>query len=342
MSNLHGAWAGRIYGTNTGNIFIEFSQTEKELTGTARLHDDKFGIAIYEVLGTVADGSINLKGQPKETIEGVSLGEATIVADLKQDGSIAGRWETSLGSAGTLRLWPHNYEEKSVKGPEPEQIYNRTIPIGSVRLYKKDVKALFDVICKDFIEGKLIITNIQRENEVTKYASDFLRQLDDLEEISSLKMFIQEPEAQGINRMVNVDLFEKSDSAIRVSGINESWVVGKAESVKKEMSKYENSLITGYRKYGLNLNTVIFLLMLVLIPEIATWPKRLIFVSSVYVLLESLNAIHRKLIPNTVIFSESKPPTLMARSWPSLLSWLIAFSSSLVAAIIFWLLTKQP
>lgn len=176
---------------------------------------------------------------------------------------------------------------------------------------------------------------------MTKYAPDFLRQLDELEEIRSLKMFIQEPEAQGINRMVNVDLFEKFDSAIRVSGINESWVVGKAESIKKEIAKYENLLITGYRKYGLNLNTIIFLLMLVLIPEIVTWPKRLVFVTSVYALLESLNAIHRRLIPNTVIFSETKPPTLMARTWPSLLSWLIAFSSSLVAAIIFWLLTKK-
>lgn len=164
MDNLHGAWAGRIYGTNTGNIFIEFLQTENELNGTARLHDDKFGIAIYEVSGTVTDGLIKLNGQPKEAAEGVSLGEATIVAELKQDGSVAGRWETSLGSAGTLRLWPHNYEEKSVKGPEPEQIYNRTITFGSVRLYKKDVKTLFDVICKDFVEGKLIVTYLQRGN----------------------------------------------------------------------------------------------------------------------------------------------------------------------------------
>lgn len=341
MSNLQGAWAGRIYGTNTGNVFLEFTQTENELNGVARLHDDKHGIAVYNISGSISDGTINIKGSPQQAAEGVVLGEATITGELKQDGSIAGRWETTIGSAGTIRLYPHNYEEKTTKSTEPEQVYNKIIPIGSVRLFKKDIKSLFNVIEKDFTEGRLIVTYMQRGNEVTRYATDFLASIEIIEEIRSLKIFIQEPEAAGINRMVNVDLFEKTDSAIRVSGINESWVVGKAESINKEISKFQNRVITNYRKYGLNLNQIIFFLMLVLIPEILTWPKRLLFVGAVYALLVTLFGVHAKLIPNTVILAENKPPGFIARSWPAILSWFIAFSSSLVAALLFWLLTKN-
>ena len=342
MNTLQGAWAGRMYGTNTGNVFLEFSQSENQLNGIARLHDDKFGIAVYSIEGSIIEGKIEIKGMPKQAPDGVELGDATIVGELKQDGSIAGRWETTIGSAGTIRLFPHKYEDKVIKTTEPEQIYNVIKPIGSVRLFKKDIKSLFDVIEKDFTEGRLVVTYTQRGNEVTRYASDFLEAIEKIEEIRSLKIFIQEQESPGINKMVNVDLFEKINSAIRVSGINESWVVGKAESINNEISRYQNRVITNYRKYGLNLNQIIFFLMLVLIPEISTWPKRLLFVGAVYTLLVSLFGVHTKLIPNTIILAEDKPLGYIGRSWPSIVSWLIAFSSSLVAALLFWLLTKAP
>jgi len=137
MSNLQGAWAGRIYGTNTGNVFLEFTQTGNDFNGVARLHDDKYGIAVYNISGSILDGTIKINGSPQQAAEGVVLGEATIIGELKQDGSIAGRWETTIGSAGTIRLYPHNYEEKMTKSTEPEQVYNKIIPIGSVRLSKK-------------------------------------------------------------------------------------------------------------------------------------------------------------------------------------------------------------
>jgi hypothetical protein len=160
---------------------VELTQSENQLAGVVRLHDDKFGIAVYEVSGSVTDGKITLKGLPKQATQGVVMGEATIVADLKQDGSLAGRWETTIGSAGTLRLFPHSYEDKGSKAGEPEQIYNRIIPVGSVRLFKKDVAALFQIIEKDFSEGKLVVTYMQRGSEVTKFAADFLSRVDEFD-----------------------------------------------------------------------------------------------------------------------------------------------------------------
>ncbi len=182
---------------------------------------------------------------------------------------------------------------------------------------------------------------MQRASEVTRFSADFLNSINDLNEIKGLKIFIQEQEAPGINKMVNVDLFETTGNAIRVSGINESWVVGKAESINKEISNNLSWAATKYKKYGLNLNLIIFFLMLVFIPEITTWPKRLTFVCGIYLLLVVLYQIHGKLIPNTMIILKEKQPNYFSRSWPAIISWLFTIMGSIVAAYLFRFLTKN-
>jgi len=339
MSNLAGPWAGRIFGTNTGNIFVEFSQTDSQLSGRVRISDDRLGITIYTFTGSESD-QIVLNCTPEKIPEGVQAGPATVTGNLQPDGTISGQWETTIGSAGTFRLWPHNVEVEKQEAAEAEQVYNRSVGIGSVRIFRDDIEGIFRLIQKDFLQAKLIVTYQQHGNEITKYAESFLQQLGHNNELRSLKLFIQEPEVAGINRTVNVDLLETGESTIRVSGVNESWVVGKAESLRKSLASYENSVVTNYRKYGLNLNSAIFLLMLVFVSEIATWPKRLLFVGVIYALLIALYSAHSKLIPNTVILLEKRPTGIMARAWPTVLSWFMAVSSSLVAAWLFHLLTK--
>jgi hypothetical protein len=319
---------------------VEYNLSENKLEGTARLNDDKFGVAIFEISGSIIEGKMTIKGVSKQTAPGTVQGEVTIVADLKPDGNLVGRWETTVGTAGLIRLYPHSYEEKKEKLNEPEQIYNKMISVGSVRIFKKDIKTLFQIIQKDFVDGRLIVTYFQRESEVTRYAIDFLKNIDDLKRIRSLKIFIQEQEAPGINKMVNVDFFENSTNAIRVSGISESWVVGKAESISKQISEYENPVLTNYKKYGLNLNSFIFLIMLIFIPDIPTWLKRLISVSVVFVILLILYFIHSKLVPNTVIIAEDKSPSFLQRSWPSFASWVFAIIGAVIAGYLVWFFTK--
>ncbi len=123
MNDLKNAWAGRLYGTNTGNVFVEYTQTENLISGLARFHDDRFGITIYDISGSMIEGKMKVRGVPQKNPPGTVVEEATIEVDLKQDGSLAGRWETTIGSAGTLKLYPHSYENMASKSKEPEQIY---------------------------------------------------------------------------------------------------------------------------------------------------------------------------------------------------------------------------
>jgi hypothetical protein len=173
---------------------------------------------------------------------------------------------------------------------------------------------------------------------VTKYADNFLSEISGLGHLDYLKVTIQEPEAYAINRLVVVEFNALGPNEIRVQGVRESWVLGRAEAIGAFLKRYESSLVTTYRKFGLNLNTVIFLAMLVVIPEIRELSARGIFVGSVFLLLLLLLWLHRRFIPNASIYLTEEKPNAFVRAWPTILSWLVAGSSSLAAAMIYrWL-----
>lgn len=222
----------------------------------------------------------------------------------------------------------------------PEQFYSSTVVFGAVRIYADDLWELVEFIRKDFVVGRPIITYAVRGNEVTKYFEDFRKDASTLGELRRFKLVIQEPEAYGINKVVVLELSAFGQNEVRVQGINESWVTGKAEATARHLRKFEKGLVTTYKKFGLTLNQAIFLAMLVLIPAIQLLWQRAVFVVTVVVLLTILLAIHRRFIPNPILYLSKKEPTLLERAWPSVLSWLLGIAASLIAAWIFKWLTR--
>jgi len=243
--------------------------------------------------------------------------------------------------------YPHSQEatsqETSTQEQIPEQFYTHSIVLGTVSLYAQDVRTLISDVRKDFTAGRPITTYSTGGPEVTKYAEDFLAEMPDLGTLSYLKIHIQEPDAHGINRIVVVELRAFGINEIRAQGVNESWVIGKAEAIAGLLRRHQNSLITTYRKFGLNLNQLIFLAMLVAIPEITSLGRRALFVAAVFLLLTSLLWVHSRFIPNATIRLTGSPPTALARVWPTIVSWLFAVIASLVAAYLYtWLTAKAP
>lgn len=344
MPKLVDKWAGRLYGTNTGNFFIELKEEGENLTGVLRIMDSLYGLSIYNFTGSYRD-KIILRCVPRSTPTGLLVGEITVEGALTPEGNLRGTWNSTIGTAGTFDAYPHNIRTGDQSGTKtqgmPEQIFNKNIPIGSIRLFSEDVKKLITFIEKDFQIPRSIVTYTLRGSQATKYSDDFLREVETLGEIKYLKISIQEPEAHGINRIIVVELLENGVNEVRVSGISEAWVLGKAESIAQLLRPQQNSLVTTYRKYGLNLYAIIFFAMLILIPEVKSWQGRSVFVLFVFILLTILLWIHRRFIPNVVIYLTGKKPSFFVRTWPTIVSWLVAASSSIFAAWIFYLLTKS-
>lgn len=345
MPTLGRLWAGRIYGTNTGNLFIELNASGDGISGTLRLMDTFFGLAVYCVTGSF-DGTLRLHGEPVQSAPGVNAGSIDATAVLTPEGHLRGEWQSSIGTAGTFEAYPHDVpppDQRAAPGAAqvPEQIYTSSLALGALRLYAKDIWELAQFIRRDFVVGRMVVTYAVRGNEVTKYLEDFQNEAAALGELRRIKLTIQEPEAHGINKVVVVDLNSLSQNEIRAQGINESWVVGKAEAIARMLRAHEKGLVTVYKKFGITLNQIIFLTMLVLIPAIESLWQRAGFVVFVVVLIGILFRLHTRLIPNTALYFGEQEPTVFQRMWPSLASWLIAATASLAAAVVFYWLTRR-
>lgn len=343
MSGLGKLWAGKVYGTNIGNLFIELDETEPQVVGTLRFLDQQAGVSVYRIEGKF-DGHLLLTGKWQQGGEPEHHGVLTIEGRLTSEGFLRGTWKSTIGTGGTFNLYPHDLAIASPTtnaDSTPEQVYSRNITIGAVKLYAEDVLNLLKYVQEEFTTPRPVITYHTRGSEVTKYAEAFVTEAPNLGKIDYLKIFVQEPDAHGINRLVAIELRAFGTNEIRVQGTRESWVVGRSETLAAFLKKHQSNIVTNYRKFGLNLNSIIFLAMLVAMPEIGTWQRRTAFVIATIALLVMLFWAHSKFIPNASFVMTETKPNAFTRAWPTILSWLVAASASLTAAFIFYWLTKN-
>jgi hypothetical protein len=74
MSRIGRLWAGRLFGTNTGNLFAEFESSDGQLSGTVRLLDDRLGPIVYSVTGNFDGNSLEFTAENIQSGEGVLVG----------------------------------------------------------------------------------------------------------------------------------------------------------------------------------------------------------------------------------------------------------------------------
>lgn len=343
MSQLGKLWVGRVYGTNTGNIFVEFEEVEPNVVGRLRFLDSLSGIAVYSVKGTFGDRLV-LTGQWEQGGDPVNHGVLSIDARLTSDGNLRGTWNSTIGTGGTFELFPHDLTIVPDQGKSylsgPEQLYTRKITLGAIRLYANDVVSLLRYTEEEFAAPRPVITYRVRGSEVAKYATDFIKEFSTLGKLDYFKITVQEPDAHGLNRVVVVELNAAGANELLVQGTRESWVVGRSEALASFLRTYQSNLVTTYKRFGLNINSVLFLAMLIAIPEIDSLADRAIFVLATVTLLGVLYWVHAKFIPNTTIFLGEARANAFVRAWPTILSWLIAASASLAAALVFRWITQ--
>lgn len=345
MVNIGRLWAGRVFGTNTGNLFLDLDTTADELRGTLRFMDSAFGLVIYQVKGTFDGSTLELEGEPKQALPEVETGTISTKATLTPQGNLRGQWTSSLGTAGTFELFPHDSlpadQSKTAKSPIPEQLHTTSLSVNAIRLYAEDVRELSKVIRKDFVVGPLVVTYRSGGTEITRYFDEFEKEAESLGELQYLKLTIQEPEAHGINKVAVVELKSQGSNDVIVQGIYESWVIGKAEALARYLRRHEKSLVTNTKKFGLGLHQLIAVGMLLLFPEVEPLWRRAVFAVVVLGLLVALTWAHVRYLPNVVVYLTPRKPSPFARAWPSILSWLIGATASFAAAYAFYMLTER-
>jgi hypothetical protein len=172
------------------------------------------------------------------------------------------------------------------------------------------------------------------------YASDFETEIPRLGTLRYLKLHIQEPEAYGIYRLATVELNATGTNDVRVQGIQESWVTGKAESLAGFIREREKSVTSTLKKYGLNVNGILLLAALIALPELSL-SRRAIFTVAVFAIIAVIAYLHSRLIPNALIYLSAPKPNLFQRIWPPTLSWLFTIGGAVIGAIIYGLLKGE-
>lgn len=342
MAGIGQNWNGKIYGTNTGNVALTLEGDDSALTGIIRLSDDKFGVVIYRVSGKFEAGAIELAGVPdSEPSDEVHVGDVKIAGGLTTEGRIDGSWETTIGTGGTFQLWPHSYQAKNAGSEIPEQLNSATRSLGAIRLYPGDVRNLMAQLCKDFTNKRLIVTYNEGGNEKNVYSGDFERVLESIPELRYLKISVQEPEMYGINRLAMIELSADGENIIRVQSVQEAWSIGKAEAIVRFTQVYQRQLATQFRKFGLTVNTGLQLFTLAALPGLSGFGRRLAFASAMISVQTTIALMHKRYIPNFVLFAASKKPSFLGSIGPGLFSWAITILGAIIGAVIYGFLKGE-
>jgi hypothetical protein len=337
MVTLGKLWAGRAYGTNTGNLFAEFEDRTDGLGGTLRFNDDRLGVVVFEVQGSYDGNSLRFTGTPTmvpaNQVAGTIQAEGTVAAN----GSIRGRRSSALGSGGIFELFPHDLPNAVPEGTRPpEQVQTATAKVGALSLGLEDLRGLVDVIGREFTTGRAVISYTQEGREILRWAADFLAAEPDRAVVRDLRVMIQEPDNQGGARSATVQLSGQGENTITVQATNETWVLGKLEAVTRYLRSRENRASTYFRRFAGHFGSVLFFGFIAATPSIAELHLRLVFAATMLVLLTALNWIHRHLVPNaSITFGSLKTSPGLGGL---ILSVLVNAAGSMIAAVAFYLL----
>jgi len=75
-------WAGMVYGTNTGNLFVKLEGEDEALKGTLRVNEGGVALYSYAIEGSFDGAQLALSGEPQTKIEGIQFGDLKAKARL--------------------------------------------------------------------------------------------------------------------------------------------------------------------------------------------------------------------------------------------------------------------
>lgn len=349
MDALVSHWAGRIFGTNTGNVAVKFDESDgAELSGTLRLMDDAYGVAVYRISGEREQASVSFRGTPEASVEGVALGDITASATLESNGELRGEWTSSIGTGGTFILHPHGSPlymqdggRSAEERPVPEQVHTHSALIGSLSIFSEDIRSLVHEMEKDFTSPRSVVTFSSGKGETTKFFADFEIDLAAAHTLTYLQIQVQEAQPRSPGKVVVVEFRRHGLNEIRAQGPNESWVIGRVESLLIRLKQRRNLLVSGYKRVGGWFGQILFYSMIVFIVGLESWEQRAVIALLAFAILTAFNWVHTKIVPNAVMRLGLVRPGWIARTWPSVVSWGFTVVSAVLASYIFWIIQRS-
>jgi hypothetical protein len=324
-------WAGNVYGTNTGNLFVKIEGEDNDLKGTLRQFDRDLGvIVVFDIIATFDGARLVIEGKPQQK-EGLVLGVLKATAALQPNGNLAGEWETDIGSAGTFVLFPHDQSQTpNPAAPGPDQVHTARHNFGPIEIDRKQLIALADDIQRGFAKSKVVVTFVDG-TEQARYLEDFKQLNFNRGQAEIVKLFVSEPDASGFNRSITVEFGPMINWAM-AQGVNEAWALGEREKLKRDIKRFER--VYASQAYGVTFNQVMLLCTLVYLPSLNSFRDRAVLMLGVLGLSYAVNWLHKRYLPHAAIYLGERKDGGLVRFLPSAASWVIGIMASVIATLL--------
>lgn len=323
-------WAGKAFGTNIGNIFVKLDGEDSALTGVLRMNEPGIGIAVYAVQGTFVAPTLTLSGQIQVPVEGVEFGQLIASGTMNAKGEIHGDWETTIGTGGTFVLYPHTGAEESGDGQAVAQFHTARYNFGAIEIDRAQFTEIAESLRRDFPS---VVVTVVAGTEQARYLEDFKQLQFSADRAEIIKAFAQRPDGSGANEVVSVEFGPQVNFAM-TQGTSEAWVLGRLETLKRDVGRYERTYITNFKRWGIGINQVMLLGAIIWLPSLPGLTARAVLMGVVLGLIVLVNFLHSRYVPFAAIYLRERKVGAVRRALPSIGSWAIGIAATIIAGLV--------
>jgi hypothetical protein len=320
-----GQWIGHIRGSEIGDIYAVIAEGATGLS--IRLTINIRGEA------TTLVGLIDLSGdKPRARLRADRPEPDVHTAEIRFDrynGRLEGEWSTSTGHAGIFFLGRADTVSRGAStgtqaGPpaapeRPVELRARQSSLPSLTLFRPEVEALVALL-KELVGGPndvVIAANIGG-TEIRQFAKDFLARETLPSYVTHMSLSLADGR-QPLQSTITVNLAAHGSSNYFVQSDNPIWVSGSAAELDAFFDRYANPLIVFVQRYGLNLNMILLLIAIAVLPEVPIISRFALLAFAIAVIIAVMR-VHRFFNATAIYLDKGMSRGLFTKALPSMVS----------------------
>jgi hypothetical protein len=310
-------WNGSVWGTARGTALVEISRDGNQISGRLTLFEPGLGQLQARLKGEW-DNASKLNASLDQFTSNYSV-QVTLPQTGTLEGKfessedlLVGQWKTNLGSGKFLLVkivgQPVTQAISPIAAspttspPVAPALNTKTVVLGSYRIDELALRQLVKLIGDGTQVAVPAINAAVEGREFIHIGVDNLLADPSVPAVvHNITISANEPVINAGTKTVTLNLKKNESNTLFVSGYDRVWVEGKASQIESFLQYHESKATHVLRRYGDNLNSIIFLLMLAFLPSIPSLGDRLKVVPLVFVLLILLMYSWR-LAANTKVF----------------------------------------
>lgn len=324
-------WAGRLFGTHTGNLSAKLYGDDAAISGVLRHNDPQYGVTVYKIAGSFDGSKLNFKGSTDRQLDDVHFPPIIATATLQPDGSLQGDWEGEKGAGGNFHLLPH---EGSRGVPAdvaiPDQLHTARHQFGPIAIELRSIIAIADDMQKELPRARVVVT-FDTGTEQSRYLPDF-REMNFTDEVARLiKIQANEPDASGLDRVLSVE-FGQNVNVAMAQGVSRSWSLGALEQLKKTVERHQR--VYAKAKYASFITEAILVGTIVALPSMDSLSDRAVLMIFAMIVVKAIQYIFERYLPNAAIYLGQRSESAAYRAFQTFGIWLVGAIGSTVVLLL--------